>query len=236
MIDVFFLLVIGVFVVLGMFRGVVSQVSSIVGIVGVFLFSSSLGQMLAQILGQSLGTSQTIARPLSLFLASIAIYTVIRLLGVLIEKSFVNQMTELKAMNRLGGGLLGSLKAICLVFILLFFVNLVPERNIRSWAPKLLESRFYQVASTYNPLGKDDVITRIKSQMTWLKKKMQPGPSIQKSIGQVVSKGAPENLPKEPSSAAAKKQIEVSDKRAEIEALMNDDELVKLLLDHAKVN
>ncbi|MEZ4704920.1 MAG: CvpA family protein [Bdellovibrionota bacterium] len=235
MIDAFLLGLVAVFVVLGILRGVVSQVASMVAMVGVFLFSTTASAPIMTLLQKHLGTSASVASPLSLFLSATLIYSMIRLVGFFLEKVFVNHMAELKMANRVGGGFLGMLKAFGLIFITLFFVNLVPEKTLAEWAPKLFESKMYQIASKHNPLGKKDLLDRMTTVWNENKKQLQIS-DRKKDLEQLIQTSTSSAGKKTSPLSTSRPQVSEAKKREKAESNMNEDALVKFLTEKSQVN
>ncbi len=148
--------------IFGLIRGVVSQIMSLIGLAAAYFASPWVGANLGSWVQGQLGCSRFMAEKASIFLAGVLIYIACRLFGYGIEKFFVNRVKGLWKVNRIGGALLGGLKATAIIALSLFFLALIPVDLVRGWVPRMLESRAYRFAASHNPMGKQATLERMR--------------------------------------------------------------------------
>lgn len=124
--DIIFLIMIGVSVILGMIKGLVRELFSlaffVIAVILAFLFYSDLGQVLFKSV-----QNQDIAN----FAAFVCIFVAILIVGSIItyaiKKLFV--IGPLKSVDRIMGGLFGMLRGFLLSGILVFLLIVFPVRD-----------------------------------------------------------------------------------------------------------
>lgn len=151
--DWVLLSMVAVGVVLGFFKGIIRQVAGILGLVCGFMFANHLGQHFILFFQKKFGLTQFIAEKVCALLAGILIYILFWFAGQGVHRLFVKKIESLNALNRVGGGLLGGLKAALLLFVLVSFVALLPKDLIRSTFPMFLSSRAFMLVKNYNPFS-----------------------------------------------------------------------------------
>ncbi len=162
MIDAVVLILIGLLAVFGLFRGVVSQIMALAGILLAYFIAPSWGPTIGGFVQDQLEISRFMAEKLSILVVGVAVYLSARLFGFGIEKMLVNRVREFKKLNRVGGGVLGGIKGVVLVSIVFCFLALVPRHLTKEWFPKLLASQTYKLAAEYNPMGNSRALDRLR--------------------------------------------------------------------------
>jgi membrane protein required for colicin V production len=162
--DIFFVVVLGFFLFRGIFRGLILEVSSIAGLVAGFLASNKFYADLQPVVNRIISSpdwSQVVAY-LGIFFTTIL---VIGMLSHLLKKLL--QMIMLGWMDRLGGGVLGFVKAglICVLTLLILTVFLPRDhelittsrispyvhnisQNLAGYLPEELKEKFRDKAET----------------------------------------------------------------------------------------
>ncbi|HLG19809.1 MAG TPA: CvpA family protein [Bdellovibrionota bacterium] len=162
MVDYIVLALIFVSAVFGLIRGVVSQLMALVGLVAAYFLAPDWGRHLGGLVQEQLGCTRFMADRASIFLVGVGIYIACRLVGYGIEKLVVERVKEAKNLNRMGGAVLGAVKTMAMIAILFFFTALIPRDMVRTTVPKLLDSATYRLAAEYNPMGRQQVIERMR--------------------------------------------------------------------------
>jgi uncharacterized membrane protein required for colicin V production len=163
MVDYIVAALIAVSFIFGMIRGVVSQVMAVVGIGTAYFYAPEYGRQFGPMLQHELGCSRFVADKISTLLFALGIYISARLLGLIIDKLLTKRVQPLTKLNRLGGGFFGVVKCVAIVAVGFFFVGIVPTEYLRSWAPKILESRVFQFAEKHNPMGRQAMLDRMRN-------------------------------------------------------------------------
>jgi membrane protein required for colicin V production len=232
-IDVIVLIFVGLAAILGLVRGVVSQLMSIGGLAAAYLLAPSFGGgVVAGFVRHHLGCSKFMAGKVSILVVGLAIYLCFRLVGYGIEKLLVGRVGQLKSLNRTGGAALGALKAVAVVAIIFFFLALVPRENMRAWFPKIMESRTYQLAARYNPMGQQAVLERMRDFRTSVAdpsrmEKLRNSDEIGKLLSRYDLKGALED--QRFVESVREGDFDRLAANEQVERLMRDDQLTSLL-------
>ena len=232
MIDYIVLILIGLAAAFGLIRGIVSQVMALLGIVAAYFLAPGWGRTLGGAVQEQLGSSRFMADKASILLVGILIYLICRLAGYGFEKTVLNRVKEAKKLNRLGGAGLGAVKAIAFISIIFFFLALVPRQKVQATVPKLLKSKTYQLAARYNPMGRQDMLERMRTLRTSVKdpktgRRLRNDPKIQALLKRHGMKDALGD--KRFVKTLEEGDFENLRKFEKVEELMKDDQLVELL-------
>ena len=214
-IDIILIAFIGTIAIFGMIRGVVSQAMSIAGLVAAYFFSASLSNHIVAKIASVMGSSEVYARPFAVLWAAILIYIGCRLVGFGIEKLLVDRSDSLKAMNRIGGGVLGAVKGMLILILAFYILRLVPQNQMEVHAPKILQSKGYQL------FAKNELLD----------------PKYIETLTEPVTKSAQEMVkPKEPQTPASQSVTESKSRKAveKTEAKMNQQQLDQVLQKHTQ--
>jgi uncharacterized membrane protein required for colicin V production len=232
LIDRIILGLLAVAFIYGAIRGIVSQLVAIAGLVAAYLFAPGLGRSVADSVQQELGGSHFAAEKIAILSVGLGIYVGTRLIGLLIERVVIGRVREFRWMNRLGGGLLGTVKCALMVALALFFLALLPRAQMKAHVPGMLDSRAFALASEYNPIAKPAALDRMRHLRTAWQSPEQVG-KLRKDpeVGKLLER---HRLPKVWDDDRFVKKLEKGDydglKGMEnVEELMNDDELGRLL-------
>jgi uncharacterized membrane protein required for colicin V production len=231
-IDLVVLGVIGVAALFGLIRGIISQIMGLAGLVGAYLLAPAWGKLLVGPVQAHLGCSKFMAEKFGVFLVGFGIYLGFRLVGFAIEKLFFSRIKEFKVLNRFGGAILGAAKAAVILAIVFFFVALVPKDDVHAWFPKLVESRSYQLAAKYNPMGKQAALERmrrLRTSMTDPKQieRLQRSDEIEKILSRYELKGVLSD--QQFMDSIRNGDYDALQKNEQVEKLMKDKELTDLL-------
>jgi len=219
-------------VAIGFFRGLVSQVMAIAGLIAAFIFAPEGALLISGWVEQHVIASRFMAEKASIFFVGVMIYIVATAIGFLISKLFVNRFQQFKVINRFGGGALGAIKAVIIVAVVLFFTALLPNDILQKWTPNLKNSVSFKIADKINPLGEKKVLDRMRYFRTIMNspkknKRLRSDPQIRK----LLSKYKMEDAFKDPRFV---KMVEEGDfenlqSNEAVERMMKDDQLVELL-------
>ena len=152
MIDALAMGFIAVLAVFGIFRGLVSQLASVLGFIACYFYSSQISDVLNPKMKIWLGSDSQFSKPFSALIACFLIFLGFRLAGYLFEKTFINRLGFLKGGNHFLGGLLGACKGIIILFVVFYLLQLVPLKVLEKMAPNLTQSQVYQFFTTHNPM------------------------------------------------------------------------------------
>jgi hypothetical protein len=205
---------------------------ALTGLVAAYWLAPGWGRELGGVVQEQLGCTRFMADRASIFLVGVGIYLACRLLGYGVEKLVISRVKEAQKLNRVGGAFLGACKTTAMVGILFFFVTLIPREMVRSTVPKILQSVTYRLAAEYNPMGRQQVIERmraLRSTVSSSKKggKLASDPEMQKllarhGLGNALNDGRFVHTLKDG-------DFEQLQKYEHVENLMKDEKLVELL-------
>lgn len=142
MVDLIALIVVFIFLVVGYFKGVVAQLSSIAGFVVVYFFARPLGIRIEPLISEMLGSSSSTLRSVSIACVAVILYLACRFLGSGFESLFFKNQ-PMKSMNRMGGIIFGAVKGLCVVGIIFYLLGQLPQEPVQSAFPKLSQSKLY---------------------------------------------------------------------------------------------
>jgi uncharacterized membrane protein required for colicin V production len=192
MVDTILLIFIGLFILFGFFRGVVSQLAAIAGFIAAYYFSKPASVFLDEPVSKNLGSTQVYGKPFSILIAGFLIYLACRVLGFIFEKVFINRDESLKSINRVGGAFFGGIKGCCILLIVFFLLKLVPEDVLKARAPKLAQSEIYQFIQEH-PFLDEKYLETLREPLpqpiaTPPKEEVKPSVILNEKAGKVVKK------------------------------------------------
>ncbi len=123
-IDIIILIVLAVFFITGVKRGLIKQALDILGIILAFLGAFYLAHYVAEYLEESIDLQYNISLILSAVAIFIAILLFFRVMGVCLKK--LAEIALLGSLDRVGGGLFGLFKGVLLVSLLLIIALNIP--------------------------------------------------------------------------------------------------------------
>ncbi len=132
--DILLAIIIVYSLVRGIFRGLVKEISSIVGVVGGFFAGYTFYPNLAGMIGKVF-SNQAYARLVAFLAIFILVYLAISICGVIIK--YLMNIVYLGWTDRIGGGLFGLTKAILIAAVLVMAFTAFLPKN----APLIKESR-----------------------------------------------------------------------------------------------
>ena len=135
-IDIIILAMIGVGVIMGLMKGFVKQMASIVGLIAGLLMARALFGIVAERLAPVLGTSTTVAQVLAFILIWVAVP-----LGFALTKAL--DAVHLGWLNRWLGSGLGALKYMILIGLAIHVIEYIDPNNELISATKKKESVLY---------------------------------------------------------------------------------------------
>ncbi|KAA0258085.1 CvpA family protein [Deferribacter autotrophicus] len=118
-IDIVLLIVIGVFGIKGLFRGLISEVFGILGLILGYVLAYQYYGIFAKIIS-GFGIKRSVADALGFVITFLLIYIVIFLIGTLLRKFF--KTIKLGWMDKTGGFAFGVIKASVILGVLLYFL------------------------------------------------------------------------------------------------------------------
>lgn len=232
MIDASIILFVLLMALLGLFRGIVSQIMALAGLALAYFIAPAWGPTIGGFVQDQLSWSLFMAEKLSVLMVGITVYLAARLFGFGIEKMLVNRVREFKKLNRLGGAAMGGVKGLVLVVIAFCFLALLPSGVMQDWFPRLRSSYAYALAAKYNPMGDATTLERMRQIREAMQdpkkmKRLRDDPEAQKIFAEH-KVGNPfrdhrflQNL--------HEGDFDKLQKRDEMEALMQDDRLENLI-------
>ena len=129
-IDLALIAVLGVSVLIGLWRGFVFEIVSLLGWLFAFVIANSLGPLLAEVL--PFGDP---ASPLRLWASYIAVFVLVLIACTLLARMLraLISATPLSAIDRLMGGLFGVVRGALVLVIVAMVVTLSPFAQSSSW-------------------------------------------------------------------------------------------------------
>ncbi|MGA1845873.1 CvpA family protein [Deferribacter abyssi] len=118
-VDIVLLIIIGVFGIKGLFRGLISEVFGILGLILGYVIAYQYYGIFAKIIS-GFGIRRSIADALGFVVMFLLIYIVIFFIGTLLRKLF--KKIKLGWMDKTGGFVFGILKAGVILGVLLYFL------------------------------------------------------------------------------------------------------------------
>ena len=140
-IDIIILAMIGVGVIMGLMKGFVKQMASIVGLIAGLLMARALFGIVAERLAPVLGTSTTVAQVLAFILIWIAVPLGFAFVASLLTKAL--DAVHLGWLNRWLGSGLGALKYMILIGLAIHVIEYIDPNNEMISATKKKESVLY---------------------------------------------------------------------------------------------
>lgn len=140
-IDIMIVALIGVGVVLGLMKGFVKQMASILGLIAGLLVARALFATVGEKLAPALGTSGTIAQILAFILIWVAVPLGFALVASLLTKAL--DAIHLGWLNRWLGSGLGALKYMILIGLVIHVMEYIDPKDEMISATKKKESVLY---------------------------------------------------------------------------------------------
>lgn len=133
-IDIIILIILVVFFITGVKRGLIRQALDILGIILAFLGAFYLAHYVAYYLEDSIGLQYNISLVLSAVAIFIAVLIFFKVMGVFLKR--LAEIALLGSLDRIGGGLFGLVKGVLLISLLLVIALNIPlpdyyKRQIR---------------------------------------------------------------------------------------------------------
>lgn len=141
-IDIIMLVLIGAGAILGLMKGFVKQLASIVGLIAGLLVARALFATVADRLAPALGTSVTIAQILAFILIWVAVPLIFALVGSLLTKAL--DVVHLGWLNRWLGCGLGALKYMLFIGLAIHIIEYIDPKEEMFTPTKKQESVLYQ--------------------------------------------------------------------------------------------
>jgi len=148
--DIGILAIASIFFVRGVFRGFVFELITVVGLILGYIISITYLSLLSGfILSFFPSFPETVVNLVSFFLLFLGTNLLLRLAGNLLTKTL--KIAMLGWLNRLLGGLLGMLKAVVIMGILGFVVNLIPFFSLLLENEEVQNSYLYPLLHAFGP-------------------------------------------------------------------------------------
>ena len=144
-IDIIIILILVVFFISGMKRGLIRQVLDIVGIIVAFIGAFFLAHYVAEYLEYSIELTYNISLVVAAVAVFIGILLLFHALGLIFKK--VAEITLFGSADRVGGGLFGAFKGVLLISLLLVIaLNIpLPDKVHRELRTRPLTAGIYPV-------------------------------------------------------------------------------------------
>ncbi len=117
--DIVILIIIGVFGIKGLFKGLISEIFGILGLILGYLLAFQYYELGAKLL-MYVGVSKNIADKAGFVVAFLAIYIIVFFVGFLLKKFF--KKIQLGWLDKIGGFIFGALKATVIISVILSFI------------------------------------------------------------------------------------------------------------------
>lgn len=123
-VDIVILIILGIFCIRGLIKGIVVEVFSLIGMVFAYIVAMREMSTLSHFILQYIKLPEFIISTISFSLIFMVIFFILRLIASLISKLI--RGTLIGWVDRLGGGVLGLIKGILIASLLLLFMNIIP--------------------------------------------------------------------------------------------------------------
>jgi len=153
--DMVITVVLGYAVIRGIFRGLIKEVSSLLGLVVGFYVAYAFHKDLSSIFSSWI-TEPAYREITSFILLFCVVFFIITLLGILVR--FVVKLALLGVIDRIFGGIFGALKAVLAVsFIYILFVTFLPQDRISAIKGSKLAPKVYEIGKKVVSTMPEDV-------------------------------------------------------------------------------
>ena len=160
--DVIVLAFVAILAVVGYFKGFLNQFFTFVGIIGGYLLSPKWTYLIEGLMRDLLPFSYIITDMFSRLIIGIIIFAIIKIGGKFIEFMFAAKFKEFSSLNNWGGLFFGFLKAVMIIFILMSFMTLLPEKVIKKRFTSLPKSATFKISKRFNPVINPDTMENIR--------------------------------------------------------------------------
>jgi uncharacterized membrane protein required for colicin V production len=155
-VDIFCLAFVFIFLVLGLFSGFLAQVVRILALVGAFVLAHPASSCTRPLLTRWMDVATLMGDLLSLFLAWVAGYIAILLIGKVLVRIIKGSSGSIDFLDRILGGLLGAAKGFLIVYLMacvLVLLRAPLDKLIPDKYPDLKKSRLAAFAEQHNVLS-----------------------------------------------------------------------------------
>lgn len=170
LLDYLLIAILGYCLVRGIFRGLVKELSSIVGVLGGFYAAYTYYPLLAKPLSHWIANAGY-CDILSFLILFILIYLVVSIAGVLI-KHLMN-IVFLGWVDRLGGTLFGALKGFLMMAVLILILTAFLPQNAAILRQSLVSQYMMNISATLGKVVPDHMENRFTTKMRELRKSWQ---------------------------------------------------------------
>lgn len=126
-IDIIILVLLGVGLILGLMKGFLKQLASIIGLVAGLLVARALFVMAGEKLAPELGTSVTVAQVISFIAIWVAVPLILHIVASMLTKAL--DVIHLGWINRLLGGVLGVLISLLWIGLAIHVIQYIDTNN-----------------------------------------------------------------------------------------------------------
>ena len=146
--DIVILIIIGVFGIKGLFKGLISEVFGILGLILGYLLAFQYYELGAKAL-EYIGVSKNIADKAGFVVAFLAIYIIIFIIGMLLRKIF--KKIQLGWLDKTGGFFFGAIKAAVILSVILSFIisSIPPNAKFRKDLKKSTVTKYVMILTPY---------------------------------------------------------------------------------------
>lgn len=173
--DMGIICITGFCLIRGLFRGLIREVSSIIGVLAGFYAAYTYYPLLTEILRQWL-TDGDIARMLAFLAIFLGVFVVVSLLGMLIR--MLLNIVFLGWVDRVGGGGFGLLKGILIVSVVLLAMTTFLPKKMPLLAGSRLAPKVVAVSEGLVKVVPKDMKQRFRNKVDALKKDWKKGGSL----------------------------------------------------------
>ena len=125
--DILILIIIGIGTILGLMKGFVHQLSSLIGLIVGLLVARALFAEVGEWLAPALGTSVTVARVFAFFMIWVVVPLLFSLIASFLTRAL--RVIHLGWLNRLLGGALGAVKSMLIVGLFIHLLQFIDTDN-----------------------------------------------------------------------------------------------------------
>lgn len=164
--DVIIVTIVGICLVLGAFRGLIQEVSSIIGVIAGFYAAFRYYSLLAEQLAPWF-TEKNIASLIAFIVIFLAIFFLVTFLGVMIRKGL--SVASLGWVDKVAGSVFGFVKGILLVAVLLVVLTAFLPKNNRVLRESFFTPYVMEIAEALVELVPNDLKVKFDDHLKSLK-------------------------------------------------------------------
>ena len=167
LLDIIIIVILGYCLVRGIFRGLIKEVSGIIGVLGGFYAAYSYYQQLAQFLSQWISDT-SIQNILSFMLLFCAVLIIVSIIGIVVK--YLLNIAFLGWTDRITGGIFGILKGVLISCVIIFSLTAFLPKGAPIVKESFLAPYATMVSETMAKVVPEELKAQISDKIGELKK------------------------------------------------------------------